>query len=92
MLPRGRCRARGDRAPSKRRLRAAGTIGRLKGDQLVVVGSDVPDAGEAGMVVDRLRELSSRSFEVAGEPVELTSSAGIAVVSAPSGEGPRVRA
>jgi diguanylate cyclase (GGDEF)-like protein/PAS domain S-box-containing protein len=57
------------------------TLARLGGDEFTVLLDDIDDASDAVRVADRLREALQRPFEVEGQPVFVTASAGITVSS-----------
>jgi diguanylate cyclase (GGDEF)-like protein/PAS domain S-box-containing protein len=57
------------------------TLARLGGDEFTVLLDDIDDASDAVRVAERLREALQRPFEVDGQDVFVTASAGIAVSS-----------
>jgi diguanylate cyclase (GGDEF)-like protein len=59
-------------------VRRADTIGRFGGDEFIVLCEDADEA-EVRQVVDRLRAELDRPVAVAGRPVQVTASIGVAV-------------
>jgi predicted signal transduction protein with EAL and GGDEF domain len=57
------------------------TLARLGGDEFTVLLDDISDASDAVRVADRLREALQRPFEVEGQQVFVTASAGITISS-----------
>ena len=57
------------------------TLARLGGDEFTVLLDDIADASDAVRVADRLREALQGPFEVEGQQVFVTASAGITVSS-----------
>lgn len=55
------------------------TLARLGGDEFTVLLDDIDDASDAVRVAERLREALQRPFEVEGQQVFVTASAGITV-------------
>lgn len=60
--------------------RAGDTVIRHGGDEFLIVCGDLPDAGAAGAVVERVRERLSEGFGVAGRELPVTFSIGVAVL------------
>ena len=61
-------------------LRAGDTVGRLGGDEFLVVWDEVDGTVHARQLADRLRSLLSEAFSVGEEQVTLTVSLGVTVV------------
>jgi diguanylate cyclase (GGDEF)-like protein/PAS domain S-box-containing protein len=57
------------------------TLARLGGDEFTVLLDDIDDASDAVRVVERLRDALQRPFEIDGQQVFVTASAGITVSS-----------
>jgi diguanylate cyclase (GGDEF)-like protein/PAS domain S-box-containing protein len=57
------------------------TLARLGGDEFTVLLDDIGDASDAVRVADRLRDALQRPFEIEGQQVFVTASAGITVSS-----------
>ena len=57
------------------------TLARLGGDEFTVLLDDIDDASDAVRVADRLRDALQRPFEIEGQQVFVTASAGITVSS-----------
>ena len=57
------------------------TLARLGGDEFTVLLDDIDDASDAVRVAERLREALQRPFEMEGQQVFVTASAGITVSS-----------
>ena len=63
-------------------LRAGDTVGRLGGDEFLVVWDEVDGTVHARQLADRLRSLLSEAFSVGEEQVTLTVSLGVTVANA----------
>ncbi len=63
-------------------LRETDTLARLGGDEFVAVLADLPDREMAFKLVDRLNEVLSQPFPLAGEEVRLSASIGVALYPA----------
>jgi diguanylate cyclase (GGDEF)-like protein/PAS domain S-box-containing protein len=57
------------------------TLARLGGDEFTVLLDDITDASDAVRVAERLRDALQRPFEIEGQQVFVTASAGITVSS-----------
>ncbi len=59
--------------------RPSDTVGRLSGDEFIILLDDIRDVGDAAHVAERLLRELERPFEVAGSEVFVSASIGIAV-------------
>jgi diguanylate cyclase (GGDEF)-like protein/PAS domain S-box-containing protein len=64
-------------------LREGDTLARLGGDEFTILLDDVRDASDTHIVADRIRQVSTEPFRLAGHDVTVSASLGIAL-SAPS--------
>ncbi len=67
-------------------LRDADTVGRIGGDEFVVLLLDVQDEASAVMVANKIRAALNAPFEVAGKTLYISSSIGIALFSQSGGD------
>ena len=63
-------------------VRPDDTVGRVGGDEFVVVCPDIHDEGEAGTVARRINEAFEKPFQLDGVHFDLTLSTGVVVGSA----------
>ena len=61
------------------RLREADTVGRIGGDEFVILLHQVGDAGYAAQVADELRLSLAQPFELAGQTLTISASIGVAL-------------
>jgi diguanylate cyclase (GGDEF)-like protein/PAS domain S-box-containing protein len=62
-------------------VRPSDTVARIGGDEFVVVCEDIGDVEDAARIAERIAEALSRSFELTGDEVILSTSIGIALSS-----------
>lgn len=60
-------------------VRSSDTVGRIGGDEFVVLLHDVGSDENALMLADKIRDALNQPFDVAGETFSISSSIGIAV-------------
>ncbi len=60
-------------------MRASDTVARLAGDEFVIVFEQVDGAGECARLAAKIIESVRRPFDVAGKPMPITTSIGIAL-------------
>ncbi|HTA66369.1 MAG TPA: diguanylate cyclase [Xanthomonadaceae bacterium] len=60
-------------------LRASDTVGRVGGDEFLVLLQDVPGPDDAAIVAEKIRIALARPFELAGHSLQIASSIGIAI-------------
>ena len=60
-------------------LRASDTVGRVGGDEFLVLLNEIPSHGDALVVAEKIRVALHRPFELAGHTLQIASSIGIAI-------------
>ena len=60
-------------------MRASDTVGRIGGDEFVVLLHRIEDVTDALTVAEKIRQTLCRSFELAGQRLEISCSIGIAI-------------
>ncbi len=60
-------------------LRQTDTLARLGGDEFVVIVNGIKNEFDAGIVADHLLESFNTNFEIAGQSLSITASAGISI-------------
>jgi diguanylate cyclase (GGDEF)-like protein len=68
-------------------LRASDTVGRMGGDEFVVVLHPVAAADDAALVAEKIRAALDQPFELADEPVRISASIGVAVYPIDGSDG-----
>ena len=62
----------------QRSLRPGDTLARLAGDEFVIICEDLADPTQAELVAQRLADAFDEPFDIAGRPLEVSASVGIA--------------
>ncbi len=60
-------------------LRESDTVGRMGGDEFLVLLNDLPSPGDAQIVAEKIRVALNRPFGLAGHALQIASSIGIAI-------------
>jgi len=68
-------------------VRDADTVARLGGDEFVIALAEVAEAGDVGLVVQKIRNVLARPFTVAGREIYITASIGISLYPADGQDG-----
>ncbi|MBC5824014.1 MAG: GGDEF domain-containing protein [Candidatus Eremiobacteraeota bacterium] len=60
-------------------LRSYDTVSRTGGDEFIVVASDLPEAGDAELIMQKINELFVAPFSIEGQSVSMSASIGLSV-------------
>ena len=60
-------------------LRESDTVGRMGGDEFLVLLNDLPSPGDAQIVAEKIRVALNRPFDLSGHVLQIASSIGIAI-------------
>jgi len=60
-------------------LRPGDTLGRMSGDEFVVLCEDLETRGQAGLIADRICDALGLPFDLSSGRVDVTASVGIAL-------------
>ncbi|WP_374564783.1 diguanylate cyclase domain-containing protein [Ideonella sp.] len=71
----------------RRLLRASDTVGRVGGDEFVVVLHPMAAAADAAAVAEKIRAALDQPFELAGQRLQISASIGVAVYPADGADG-----
>ncbi len=59
--------------------RESDTVGRVGGDEFVVILQEIETVGDARLVAEKILQSLNQSFDIAGHPINISSSIGIAI-------------
>ncbi len=59
--------------------RESDTVARVGGDEFVVILQEIEAVGDAALVAEKILQLLNQTFDIAGHPISISSSIGIAI-------------